>query len=57
MEGDKSLGLIENNEIESEQLEKTENSSSPKESVIGITTRGGHCNNSDNGGGGSKTVG
>ena len=57
MEGEKSLGLIENNEIESEQLEKIENSSSPKESVIGITARGGRCNNSDNGEGGSKTVG
>ena len=31
MEGEKSSGPIENSEIESEQLEKTETSSSPKE--------------------------
>ena len=33
MEGEKSSGPIENSEIESEQLEKTETSSSPKECV------------------------
>ena len=57
MEGEKSLDTVENSKIESEQLEKTETSSSPKECVIGITARGGRCNNSDNGGGGSETVG
>ena len=31
MEGEKSSGTVENSEIESEQLEKTETSSSPKE--------------------------
>ena len=45
------------NKIESEQLEKTETSSLPKECVIGIIARGGCCNNSDNGGGGSETIG
>ena len=57
MEGDKSSSTVENGEIESEQLEKTKTSSSPKECVIGITTKVGRCNNSDNGGGGSETVG
>ena len=33
MEGEKSSGTVENGEIESEQLEKTETSSSPKECV------------------------
>ncbi|KAK7848330.1 protein time for coffee [Quercus suber] len=33
MEGEKSSGTVENSEIESEQLEKTETSSSPKEGV------------------------
>ena len=56
MEGEKSSGTVKNSEIESEQLEKTE-SFSPKECVIGIIARGGRCNNSDNGGGGSETVG
>ena len=56
MEGEKSSSMVENSEIESEQLEKTE-TSSPKECVIGIIARGGCCNNNDNGGGGSETVG